>query len=378
MKPIIKKVNLARLSSGDELGLQLYQFVGNHPGEKIYIQANLHGAEIVGNVVINELFHWLSQLEADQLAGEIWLVPACNPLGMNQRSHFFSPGRFNSYDGVDWNRIFWNYEQQHSHQIETFAQQYLNAPRETIYKDYLQTIQNAFDQQKQFKDYASSVPYWCHYRNCLQSLCLDAQHVIDIHSSSNQGINFFFGFPGRTEQAKSFLLDIGILVEQPEGLTFDEAFINPWLSLEKAFANRGRSINFDLASWTLELGSGMTANQQSVATGVQGIKNYLAQQHVVDVAKFPLAETNHHNITWVNKKQIKKYYAPTGGIIQSYPPLKSNVVAKETIYQLLQFNKESGEPELIEVTAEESGIIFDVGTNQAVNEGEYVLSVLEL
>ena len=32
------------------------------------------------------------------------------------------------------------------------------------------------------------------YRYQLQSLCLDADYVIDIHSSSNQAIDYTFGF----------------------------------------------------------------------------------------------------------------------------------------------------------------------------------------
>ena len=85
MKPQIKTINLRRLSSGDLLTLQVYQFLGKKLGKKTYLQANLHGAEIVGNVVIKEIFHWLSCLDASQLNGEIWLVPAYNPVGMNKR-----------------------------------------------------------------------------------------------------------------------------------------------------------------------------------------------------------------------------------------------------------------------------------------------------
>jgi len=375
MEPTIQTVNVARLSSGDQLALQVYQFIGKQNGEKVYIQANLHGAEIVGNVVINYLFNWLLQLDPAQLAGEIWLVPACNPLGMNERAHFFSPGRFNSYDGTDWNRIFWDYDQNRDQSLDYFAKHYLQAPTSTIYEDYLKQMTEAFQTQKQLKQSWSGVPYWWHYRNCLQSLCLDATEVIDIHSSSNQGINFFFAFPGRRNQARALLLDTAIFVEQPQGDTFDEAFIKPWLSLENAFAKLGRHLTFNVASWTLELGNGMTAHQQSVTKGVKGIKNYLAHQGIVEVADFPVLETENHEINWVYKNQIKKYYAPTGGIIQSYPQLNQKIVSGEPIYEILQFQQTK--PAVIEVKAEQAGIISDIGTNQAVNEGEYVLTVLE-
>lgn len=373
MEAEIKTIPLARLSSGDDLALQVYQFLGNQSGKKVYLQANLHGAEIVGNVVIGQLLTWLRSLTREQLCGEVWLVPACNPLGMNQRSHFFSSGRYNPYDGKDWNRIFGENEEGERDRAK-FAQQHLNSSQDTIYRAYLDHLQSQLD-NAQFQSYG--VPYALKYRNILQSLCLDADIVIDIHSSSNQGINYLFTFPKQDESAKAFLLDVGLVVKQPGGYSFDEAFLKPWLSLEETFAQFGRSLNFNLESWTLELGSGMTANPHSVAKGVTGIKNYLAQQGVVNVSDFPLPETQDHHIYLADKSQLKKYHAPTGGIIETYPDLKSTVQRGESLYQILELNKQKQSPNLITVTAEESGFIFDVGKNQAVNEGEYVLSVLE-
>lgn len=374
MEADIKTIPLARLSSGDDLSLQVYQFSGNQSGKKVYLQANLHGAEIVGNVVIGQLMTWLRSLTREQLCGEIWLVPGCNPLGMNQRSHFFSSGRYNPYDGKDWNRIFGEHEDGERDRAK-FAQQHLNSSQDTIYRAYLDQLQSQLDNAQSFQ--SSGVSYAVKYGNILQSLCLDADIVIDIHSSSNQGINYLFTFPKQDDSAKAFLLDVGLVVKQPEGYTFDEAFIKPWLSLEETFAKLGRSLNFNLESWTLELGSGMTANPQSVEKGVTGIKNYLAQQGVVNISDFPLPETKDHYIYLAEKSQLKKYYAPTGGIVETYPDLKSTVQVGESLYQILELNKQQQLPNLITVTAERSGFIFDVGTNQAVNEGEYVLSVLE-
>jgi predicted deacylase len=59
-------------------------------------------------------------LDNSQLVGEIWLVPVCNPLSTNQRTHYFSTGRYNTYDGKDWNRIFWDYEKE-CEDLEAFA-----------------------------------------------------------------------------------------------------------------------------------------------------------------------------------------------------------------------------------------------------------------
>ncbi|MEM6613787.1 MAG: succinylglutamate desuccinylase/aspartoacylase family protein [Cyanobacteria bacterium P01_C01_bin.72] len=370
MNPDISTVDLLKLASGDVLSLQIYKFCGDHPGKKAYIQANLHGAEIVGNAVIQQLIEYLTALDANQLQGEIWLVPVCNPLGVNQRSHFFSTGRFNSYDGKNWNRIFWDYEQKVS-DLPEFAQSQLDLPPETIRHNYLVKIKQAWAEELERLKLPRSAPISRQYRYQLQSLCLDADYVIDIHSSSNQAIDYTFGFEERAGSIKYLLLDYGVLMDKYDGDAFDEAFLKPWLALERELANLGRDIRFDLEAWTLELGAGMAMNPSSVAKGVAGIKNYLTYKQMLSGA----IDTT--EVALVAKQKINSYYAPTGGMIQSRLPLSTRVKAGEQIYQLLSFNKQKTAPEIISVCAETSGIVFDLSTNQCVNQGEYVMDILD-
>ncbi len=370
MNPEISTVDLFKLASGDVLSLQVYQFCGAHPGKKAYIQANLHGAEIVGNAVIQQLIEQLTNLDASQLQGEIWLVPVCNPLGVNQRSHFFSTGRFNSYDGKNWNRIFWDYEQETTDLAE-FARSQLDLPLETIRHNYLARIKQAWTEELERINLPRSVPLSRQYRYQLQSLCLDADYVIDIHSSSNQAIDYTFGFRERAESIKYLLLEYGVLMDEYDGDAFDEAFLKPWLALERELANLGQNIHFDIEAWTLELGAGMAMNPSSVAQGVAGIKNYLTQKQMLS------GEIASTEVTLVSKQKINSYYAPTGGMVQSRLPLKTRVEPGEQIYQLLSFNKQKTAPEVISICAETAGIVFDISTNQCVNQGEYVMDILD-
>lgn len=370
MIPHISTIDLLKLASGDVLSLQVYKFVGT-PGKKAYIQANLHGAEIVGNGVIHQLIEFLTALDPSQLRGEIWLVPVCNPLGVNQRSHFFSTGRFNSYDGKNWNRIFWDYESEA--ELTEFAQSQLDEAPEQIRKNYLAKIQQAWAEELDRIEQPSSVPISRQYRYPLQSLCLDADYVIDIHSSSNQAIDYTFGFKERTASIKYLLLEYGVLMDDYEGDAFDEAFLKPWLALERELANLGRKIEFDVESWTLELGAGMVMNPNSIAKGVAGIQNYLAYKQILSLPR----EVTTTEVTLVPRSKIDSYYAPTGGMIQSRLPLKTRVSSGERIYQLLSFNKQGKVPEIVSVCAETSGIVFDLSTNQCVNQGEYVMDILD-
>ncbi|MEL4897134.1 M14 family zinc carboxypeptidase [Crocosphaera sp. Alani8] len=372
MKPAIETLNLFKLASGDEFSLQLYKFVGDKKGKKVYIQSNLHGSEIVGNAVISQLINFFSSLKKEQISGEIWLLPVCNPLGTNQRSHHFSSGRFNSYDGKDWNRIFWDYEKV-CQNLEEFVNNNIKFDSLTIQENFLQQQKKAFSKQLEKINSYSSAPLFEQYRYQLQSLSMDANHVIDIHSSSNQCIDYLFCFPGQQEEsAKYFQIDYGILMDTYDGDAFDEAFMKPWLALEKELENKGRNINLERESWTLELGSGMTMNSQSVNVGFNGIINYLVKKRILNLPNHSLISKE---ITLFARQDIQYYYAPTGGMIQNRLSLKNQAKAGEKLYEILSFNKQGKLPEIINICAEKDGFIFDISTNCSVNQGDYVLAL---
>ncbi|MEO6861361.1 MAG: succinylglutamate desuccinylase/aspartoacylase family protein [Microcoleus sp.] len=376
MIPVISTIPVVQLASGDRLALQIYQFRGAVPGKKAYIQSNLHGAEISGNAVIHQLIQFLMSLDSDRLIGEIVLVPVCNPVGVSQRSHHFSPGRYNHYDGKDWNRIFWDFEKA-GEDIQAFAKSQIDLDADTIKVNYRQEIALSFAKQLAKINAPSGRPYSEIYRYKLQSLCLDADYVLDLHSSTNQAVDYVYCFSSREESAKAFLLDRGILMNEYDGDAFDEAFLKPWLALEKSFAELGSAIGvFDVEAWTLELGSGMQMNPESVSKGLRGIKNYLASKGLLKIAGFPLPETAVHQMILAPKNSVQKYYAPAGGMIQYRVELGSFVKEGERLYQILSFNKNEELPSLVEVCAESDVFVFDLSTNQSVNQGEYVLSVM--
>lgn len=370
MNPICQLINLQSLASGDILRLKTYQFKGQNGSKKAYIQANLHGGEIVGNAVIFELLQFFSQLNSDDINGEILLVPMCNPTGVNQRSLFFSTGRFNPYDGYNWNRIFWDYTHENV-DINQFVNDNLNLSKEEIQQNFSDKILTKFANKLTSIDENRSISFSEHYRNILQSLSLSANYIIDIHSSSVKAIDYLYCFDYRQKSADYFLFDYGILMNKYDGNAFDEAFLNPWLVLEKKFSQAKRNITFDVESWTLELGSGMKVNEESVSKGVKGIINYLSAKNILNLDVIIPTK----NTKFVPKNTIKSYYAPQGGIIRQRLLEGTKVTYGDILYQLLSFNKQGEMPIIIEIESADKGIIYDVSTNDTVNQGEYILGI---
>ncbi|MEO0458248.1 MAG: succinylglutamate desuccinylase/aspartoacylase family protein [Cyanobacteria bacterium P01_A01_bin.114] len=368
--PQIQTIPLLQLASGDELSLQIYQFRGSTPGKKVYLQANLHGAEIAGNAVIHQLIQWLMRLDDGDLAGEIWLVPMCNPLSVNVRSHHFSSGRYSPYDGRDWNRIFWDYEKTNA-DILSFAKAYFDHPIEVIQQAYRQAIQDQFQIEQNKQTAAQGLPGDQLYRNQLQTLAIDADYLIDLHTSSNRGLTYLYYFQDRGDSAQLFNLDFGILLDEYDGDAFDEAFIKPWLALERIFAELGRPLRFEVEAYTFELGTGMKIDPAAVERGLMGIQNYLSAKGIL--------QTGHPEKTTLPlypKTQVVKYYATAGGLIQNRLNPGEQITAGERLFELLSFNKTGGLPQVIEIMSEHTGFIYDVSTNETASQGEYVLAVI--
>jgi len=384
MLPIISTIPLRQMASGDVLSLQVYKFTGASPGKKVYIQSNLHGAEIVGNAVIHQLIEFLWTLDNTDLVGEIWLLPVCNPMGTNQRSHHFSSGRHCAYEAKDWNRIFWDYEKDilknsknGENPLLAFAQSQLDLSSAEIRRNFLDSIKQKFLKLSDKVNSDIGIPYTEKFRYKLQSLSLDADYLIDVHSSTNQGLNYLYYFRDREESAKYFLLDFGILLDEYDGDAFDEAFIKPWLALEECFEQLGRTIKFDVEAWTLELGRGMEMIPDSVSKGVEGIKNYLQQKGVLfqdfELDDFPQLNSE---MNFKTKSKATKYYATVGGMIQSRIALGTEVKAGEQLYQILSFNKQGKLPTTIDIFSHQDGFVYDISANQSVNEGEFVLGII--
>ena len=376
MIPTIATIPLFQLASGEFLSLQVYKFIGAKSGKKVYIQSNLHGAEIVGNAVIYQIIDFLISLNNTQLIGEIWLVPVCNPLAVNQRTHNFSTGRFNIYDGKDWNRIFWDYEKK-CHDIEEFASSQIGFDIDTIKYNFSQKIQTSFHRILDKINAPSSVQLTDKYRYKLQSLYLDADYVIDLHSHTGEGIEYLYYFQNREDSANLFLLDYSILFDEYDGDAFDESFIKPWLALEKTLLKlTGEKMRFDIEAWTLELGTGMQINPDSVSKGVRGIKNYLNHKGILAIQDLTKSETISHQTSFRLLSQIKKYWSPVGGMILSKAILGTSVKEGDLLYQVLTFNKIGELPTTIHVHAEKSGLVYNISINNSVNEGEFVLGTM--
>lgn len=88
--------------TGSPLSVTGYRF-SKGTGPSIYIQGGTHGGEITFPIfkLLNNFLE-----NNSEWVGTITLIPLAHPVSWNQRSYFYTVGKFDNYNGKDWNRSF--------------------------------------------------------------------------------------------------------------------------------------------------------------------------------------------------------------------------------------------------------------------------------
>lgn len=94
-------------SLGSQKTLVVFHYGTPGARPKVYIQASLHAEELPGMLVAHHLRQSLDVAEkAGRLQGEVILVPAANPIGLNQRLLHRPAGRFEFGTAENFNRHY--------------------------------------------------------------------------------------------------------------------------------------------------------------------------------------------------------------------------------------------------------------------------------
>ncbi|MDP1760514.1 MAG: succinylglutamate desuccinylase/aspartoacylase family protein [Candidatus Woesebacteria bacterium] len=179
----IKKIPVIELPSSDVLSIWEHHFVANKPGKKIYLQANLHGPEVVGIGVLLKLIEIIKGKGLKE--GEVKIVVSANPIGLNSKISGYQVGykNLNSTKYANWNKIF--------KQKITDGSNY-GIQVENKLAHVLQTISKGFDV------------------------------VLDIHSAQNN-IEVIYTFPNTVNLAKTLGIPHIILLNEIFSGHFDES-----------------------------------------------------------------------------------------------------------------------------------------------------------
>lgn len=216
------------------------------PGARphIHIQAGLHADEGPGMLAARMLADRLGALEAQGLiTGYVSMVPMANPIGMSQFVLGDQSGRFDLYDGRNFNRDY-----------PDLAPDAIARVKGQLGTD---SQANAAFIRKALGDSLAALPTATPadaLRHLLLGLALRADIVLDLHCDGEAEVHLYTQ-PGSLERLLPLIALLGckavLLAEVSGGNPFDEAVSRPWRDLARHF--EGVPIPDAIASCTVEL-----------------------------------------------------------------------------------------------------------------------------
>jgi predicted deacylase len=313
MNTVSKEVmHVGEMASGAALTVPVYRLSGNRQGPSVYIQANMHGAEVQGNAVIFQLLELLKNIE---LCGNITLVPYANPVGCNHKNGEYTLGRFDPITGVNWNRMY-HFDDS---VIAPFAEQHLNQPDNIVNAAFSELLISQIDQKLDHNIYGLTTGQRIAYQ--LQRLAHQADIVLDLHTGPISSKHLYCP-EYAIESAKYFDIPHTLIIPNGFDGALDEATFCPWWDLKLAFEKLGRPFAISnetgtqtslvKESFTVELGSQEQIDLDVAHEDAKSILSYLQYKGVIASECFyPKKMTRYR----CQLEDYKALYSPMGGMV---------------------------------------------------------------
>ncbi|WP_068545858.1 succinylglutamate desuccinylase/aspartoacylase family protein [Thalassotalea crassostreae] len=349
-------LTVGEMASGVSLTVPVYQLKGSGSGPSVYIQANIHGAEVQGNAVIYQL---LEQLQSIELFGDITLVPYANPVACNHKNGEYTLGRFDPITGVNWNRMYHFNESL----IDSVIEQHQDSDVDTIKKAFKQCMLADIQDQIDHNNYGLSTGRRIAYQ--LQQMAHSADIVLDLHTGPISSKHLYCP-EYLTGSASHFNIPHTILIPNTFDGAMDEACFCPWWSLTQRFQKLGRNLDFNQESFTVELGSQELIDLDEALVDANSILSYLQYKNVVNSKRYVAEKMTRHACYL---KDYKVYYAPMGGMVDYLATFGEELKAGEPLARILRMDNYGDGNALHYLTLEQDVIPILHFASASVNQG---------
>ncbi|WP_076420126.1 succinylglutamate desuccinylase/aspartoacylase family protein [Colwellia sp. UCD-KL20] len=338
MNNISKEVmHVGEMASGAQLTVPVYRIKGREGFPSVYIQANMHGAEVQGNAVI---FQLLEILKDTKVNGHITFVPYANPVGCNHKNGEYTLGRFDPITGVNWNRMYYFDESI----IAPFVEQYKNAQPSDIQAKFKQQLIDSIDKKLQNNEFGLTTGQRIAYQ--LQQLAHQADIVLDLHTGPISSKHLYCPEYAQ-ESASYFNIPHTILIPNVFSGALDEATFCSWWSLQEALNKVGNTFSISSQtcikeSFTVELGSQEQIDLAEAYQDALSILTYLQRKNVIEN---PSLKPDNIKRYACYLKDYKAYYSPMGGMVDYLAEFGVPLTAGQPLAQILRMdNYGDGEP----------------------------------
>ncbi|MCE9679357.1 M14 family metallopeptidase [Shewanella sp. AS1] len=362
MKPSLSRLKIGELATGQDLDLPIFQFIPEQiSAPSVYIQANVHGAEVQGNAVIYQL---MQLLESCELRGKITLVPLANPLGINQKSGEFTLGRFDPITGVNWNREYLDHQLDldvwYASHRELDDKALIHAYRQLLLEGCERRLQNGWGVTTGHRQAVS-----------LQQMGHEADIVLDLHTGP-KSCKHLYCPEYDLAAAKWFSIPYTLAIPMDFGGAMDEAIFCPWWRLSEYLKSQGRDLSVPVSAFTLELGSQEHIDLEDALKDAKGILAYLSHRGVI-AETVPAVQMTRQACYL---KDYKKYHAPLGGMVEYKATVGQALSAGQPLATILRLDRYGSDNALTSLSLEQDCVPILHFASASVYQGTELYKVM--
>lgn len=366
----IKEIPVKELSTGETLKIKTYTLTGETGGPHIHIQASVHGAEIQGNAVILKL---MEALKGQKINGSVTLIPLANPYATLNKHGTYTYGRYNPVTGHNWNRNYLDIVQACGFDLDSFCERHREADWNSVKGAYKRELQEAFVRHIQELKEDNLVQDNNKINIILQELALKSDGILDLHTGPT-ATRYLYCAEYESSLAKLMLFRHVLIIPDEFDGAMDEACFMPWIHLKRAFEKRGRNIDLDVESFTMEFGSEETFRMDEGSKDVESILNYLRHKDVLP-GEPQTIEPYHSRL-----KDYRTIYAPKGGLVDYHLRPGDHFKKGEklaTFYQMNNIDPEDPANSCShDLLAREDGIIINRCPSSNVHQGMELFQIM--
>lgn len=324
-----------------------YGVAGARP--KVYIQASLHAEELPGMLVAHHLRALLDQAEAaGELAGEVILVPAANPIGLGQRMDHRAHGRFEFDTSENFNR---HYPDLAAAVWEDLAPRLVADPERNtnLVRDAVGAWLRAWQPPTELQS----------LRRQLLLLAHDADVVLDLHCDSEAVLHIYSEeacWPPLESLARLLQARAVLLARESGGGPFDERLSGLWWQLRERMLAAGLpdALPQGCASTTVELRGEADVRHELAQADADAILGYLVHLDVVRGEKPPLPALACSPTPLSGSQTLR---SPVPGVLALLARPGDTVQAGQVVAEVIDPTAE-GQSRICPVFAEVSGLLY--------------------
>jgi predicted deacylase len=359
----VENVTLPGTSMGNTRSLTIHRYGHRSTPLKAYLQAGLHADEAPGFLVMHHLLDRLEWADAQgAIAGEIVLVPVANPIGVSQWRDDGLQGRFDFWNGINFNRRFPDLATQIAELVKSdlgdSPQQNIRSIRETI-GSVISTLAA--------EDEAG------HLKQKLLSLAYDADIVLDLHCDYQAVLHVYMGeslWP-RDRDLPAQLGAQATLLADDSGVTpFDEACSRIWFHLAARFPEH--PIPPACLAATVELRGLADLDHETAGRDADNIMTFLTRRGLIRGASPELPDLSRDPTPLSGVEHLK---APGPGVVVFHKHPGDAVSSGEVVAEVINPLAAPSSDRVCPIASSTDGLLFARSADRFARPGRILAKI---